>query len=211
MTPAEVLNACKYQPNLERRRAQLKGHQLVTPVLLKDPVRIEGLLCCHLFALIIHALIEREIRAAMKAAHRTTLPLYPELRDCAAPSAERILDIFAHVARHVLRDVDGTNFMVYDPKLTPLQLRVLELLGIPTSTYTSTKPATSQFVRYQRVNVRKGRLIGDAGMTWWGYPSNRGYLGGVPSLSSSCRGYPAEMDRPNDLINFDCFSTLRSG
>lgn len=35
MSPAEVLAAYKYQPNLERRHGQLKGHQLVAPVLLK--------------------------------------------------------------------------------------------------------------------------------------------------------------------------------
>jgi transposase len=143
MTPAEILNAYKYQPNLERRHAQLKGHQLVAPVFLKDPVRIEGLLCCHFFALVIQALIEREIRGAMKAAKRTSIPLYPELRECAAPSAHRVLEIFAHVARHVLRDADGNVVKIYEPTLTPLQLQVLELLGIPASVYAATKSASS--------------------------------------------------------------------
>ena len=143
MTPAEVLNAYKYQPNLERRHAQLKGHQLVAPVFLKDPVRIEGLLCCHFFALVIQALIEREIRAAMKTAQRTSIPLYPELRECAAPSAHRVLEIFAHVARHVLRDASGNVVKIYEPTLTPLQLQVLELFAIPVSVYATTKSASS--------------------------------------------------------------------
>ena len=77
----------KYQPNLEGRHAQLKGHQLVAPVFLKDPVRIDGLLCCHFFALVTQALIEREIRAGMKTARHATIPLYPELRECAALSS----------------------------------------------------------------------------------------------------------------------------
>jgi transposase len=47
LVPAEVLAAYKYQPNLERRHAQLKGPQAVAPVLLRDPARIEALLCCH--------------------------------------------------------------------------------------------------------------------------------------------------------------------
>ncbi len=143
MTPAEVLNAYKYQPNLERRHAQLKGHQLVAPVFLKDPVRIEGLLCCHFFALVIQALIEREIRAGMKTAQRASIPLYPELRECAAPSAHRVLEIFAHVARHVVRDADGVILRICEPTLTPLQLQVLELLGIPASVYAATKSASS--------------------------------------------------------------------
>jgi len=143
MTPADILNAYKYQPNLERRHAQLKGHQLVAPVFLKDPVRIEGLLCCHFFALVIQALIEREIRTSMKVANQTSIALYPEFRDCSAPSAHRVLEIFAHVARHVLREADGTAVKIYEPTLTPLQLQVLELLGIPASVYAATKSASS--------------------------------------------------------------------
>ena len=139
MTPADVLDAYKYQPNLERRHAQLKGHQQVAPVFLKDPVRIEGLLCCHFFALIIQALIEREIRSAMKAANQAAIALYPELRDCSSPSAERILEIFAGVSRHVLRDGDGQVLKIFEPKLNRLQLQVLELLGIPASVYTLAK------------------------------------------------------------------------
>jgi hypothetical protein len=131
MTPAGVLGANKYQPNLERRHAQLKGHQLVAPVYLKDPVRIERLLCCHFFALIVQALIEREIRAAMKAANTRSIPLYPELRDCPSPSASRVLEIFTGVSRHVLRDRNGRVIQVFEPELDKLQLQVLELLGIP--------------------------------------------------------------------------------
>jgi len=44
LADTEVLAAYKYQPNLERRHAQLKGTQLVAPVFLKDPARIEA--CC---------------------------------------------------------------------------------------------------------------------------------------------------------------------
>ena len=135
MSPAEVLAAYKYQPNLERRHSQLKGHQLVAPVLLKDPVRIEGLLCCHFFALVVQALVEREIRAAMVKAEARHIPLYPELRACAAPSAARVLEIFANVSRHHL-SIDGKRVNTFQPELTPVQLQVLDLLGIPASAYT---------------------------------------------------------------------------
>jgi transposase len=60
ITPAEALAAYKYQPNLERRHAQLKGPQAVAPVFLRDPARIEALLCCHFLALLVQALIEWE-------------------------------------------------------------------------------------------------------------------------------------------------------
>lgn len=136
MGPAEVLGAYKYQPNLERRHGQLKGHQLVAPVLLKDPVRIEGLLCCHFFALVVQALIEREIRTAMVKAEARHIPLYPELRACTAPSAARVLDIFSAVSRHHLTS-DGRLVQTFEPELSPLQLQVLQLLGVPASAYLS--------------------------------------------------------------------------
>ena len=132
MSPPEVLASYKYQPNLERRHQGLKGHQLVAPVFLKDPVRIEGLLCCHFFALVAQALIEREIRTAMGRAEARHIPLYPELRARAAPTAARVLEIFSPVSRHHL--ISGRKVVqVFEPQLSPLQLQVLELLGVPAS------------------------------------------------------------------------------
>jgi hypothetical protein len=76
MTGAQLLTAYKYQPNLEKRNAQLKGTQLVAPMFLRDPARIEGLLCCHFIAMLIQALIERTIRTAMADRGLTELSLY---------------------------------------------------------------------------------------------------------------------------------------
>jgi transposase len=134
MTGAELLIAYKYQPNLEKRHAQLKGTQLVAPVFLRDPARIEGLLCCHFIAMLIQALIERDIRNAMTARGLTELSLYPEDRGCAAPTAARVLEIFTGVARHHLIH-DGRTVQTFQPQLTDLQQQVLDLLDIPTSAY----------------------------------------------------------------------------
>jgi len=120
MTPAEVLSAYKYQPNLERRNHVLKGPQAVAPVFLRNPARIEGLLCCHFLALLIGALIERQIRDAMVRSKTKAIPLYPEDRDCAAPSAERVLEIFAPVTRHHLVR-NGRLVQTFEPTLTELQ------------------------------------------------------------------------------------------
>ena len=137
MTPAEVLGAYRYQPNLERRNHILKGPQEVAPVYLETPHRIEALLLCHFFAMLIEALIEREIRNSMREAALAGIPLYPELRNCPAPSAERILEIFGGVQRHHL--ISGREIVqVFEPELTPLQLKVLELLHVPATVYTST-------------------------------------------------------------------------
>ncbi len=144
MTAAEALAAYRYQPNLERRNHMLKGPQEVAPVYLKTPHRIEALLLCQFLALLTEALIEREIRTAMKTAELRNIPLYPELRACPAPSAPRVLDIFNGVARHHLIDlVCGHVAQTFEPALTPLQHQVLDLLDIPTSAYTSATTGTT--------------------------------------------------------------------
>jgi transposase len=137
LTDADVLAAYRYQPNLERRHHLLKSVQDADPVLLRSPARIEALFCCQFLALLLGALIEREIRTAMTAAHTANIPLYPELRACPAPSAERVLTIFADLARHELHDSAGQLVQRFEPTLTPLQEQVLDLLGVPTGSYTN--------------------------------------------------------------------------
>jgi len=134
---AGLLAAYKYQPNLEKRYSQLKGTQLVTPMYLRDPARIEALLCCHFLAMLIQALIERHIRAAMADRDLTELSIYPEDRGCPAPTTARILQIFAGLSRHHLSDSDGRHVQTFHPDLTDLQRQVLDLLDIPTSAYTT--------------------------------------------------------------------------
>ena len=136
LSDAEVLTAYRYQPNLERRHHLLKSVHAAAPVLLHNPARIEALFCCQFLALLIGALIERQIRTAMAATHAADIPLYPEFRGCASPSAERVLEIFADLTRHQLRRHDQL-VQTFQPELSPLQLQVLQLLGVPTTTYTN--------------------------------------------------------------------------
>jgi len=135
ITPAAVLAAYRYQPNLERRHHMLKGPQAVAPVFLENPHRIEALLTCHFLAMVTEAIIEREIRASMKAEGLSGIELYPELRQCPSPSAPRIFEIFSGVQRHHLVDNDQV-IKVFEPKLTTVQEKVLDLLHVPHSVYT---------------------------------------------------------------------------
>ena len=140
MTGTEVLAAYHYQPNLERRNHLLKGPQEVAPVYLETAHRIEALLLCHFLAMLTEALIEREIRTSMSNQGLAGIPLYPELRNCPAPSAPRILEIFDDIQRHQLINHDGQIVQTFEPELTDLQQQVLDLLHIPASIYTSTDP-----------------------------------------------------------------------
>lgn len=135
-TDAELLAIYKYQPNLEKRHAQLKGTQLVAPMFLHDPARIEGLLCCHFIAMLIQSLIERQIRRAMATRDLRQLSLYPEDRGCTAPTTARVLEIFTGLARHQLTDTHGQQLKTFQPQLSELQALVLDLLCFPRSAYT---------------------------------------------------------------------------
>lgn len=128
---ADLLAAHKFQPNLEKRFAQLKGGSLdVTPMWLKDPARIDALLLCEYIAQLAHALIERQIRMAMASEGIAELPLYPEQRACRAPTAARMLEVFAGMHRDTLFE-NGQLVTVFEPCVTPLQSQLLRLLGLP--------------------------------------------------------------------------------
>jgi transposase len=131
---AELLDRYKYQPRLERRHEQLKSGLLVAPVWLKSPKRIEALLFLYFVALLVRALLEREVRRQMQRRRLRSLPLYPEARDCAAPTAERILAQFAGVQRHELAVRDRVVER-FDPKLSSLQRQLLDLLSLPHGLY----------------------------------------------------------------------------
>jgi transposase len=130
----EVLVAYRYQPNLERRHHLLKSVQDADPVWLRDPARIEAIFCCQFLALLVGALIERQIRTAMRHADQKSIPIYPELRESQAPSAERIFNVFTHLTRHELRR-DDELVQTFEAELTPQQQQILDLLGVPASAY----------------------------------------------------------------------------
>jgi len=133
MTAAEILAAYKRQPIIEKRFSQLKTDFEVAPVYLKNVGRIQALLCLYFFALMIQTLLERELRRAMEQAKMDSLPLYPEGRDCKAPTARRVIDVFEPIQRHLLTANGETEMMVTD--LSPLHRQILTLLGIPSRNY----------------------------------------------------------------------------
>ena len=61
------------------------------------------------------------------------IDLYPEDRDCPAPSAARILDIFADHTRHLHHH--RRLVQVFQPNLQTRLRAVLRLLAIPPSAY----------------------------------------------------------------------------
>jgi len=134
MTAAEVLQAYKRQPMLEKRFSQFKTDFAVAPVFLKNVARIQGLLGAYFFALLMQTLLERELRQAMLREGEATLPLYPEERPCARPTTHRLIELFSTIQRHEVRVGDGESQMMAT-KLTKTQSTIIRLLGLDPRTY----------------------------------------------------------------------------
>lgn len=128
LSAAQVLEVYKTkQPLVEKRHHLFKNVLSTVPVSLKSVHRIEALLFVLFVALLVHALVERAVRQAMHRAGITTLPLYPEERPCATPTAARIFDLFDDLACHALHQ-QGHVVQRFEPTLSHRHRLLLELL-----------------------------------------------------------------------------------
>lgn len=135
LTAEQVLEAHKRQPNIEKRFQQTKTIHEIAPVFLKNEGRIEALFFLYFVALLIQALLERELREAMKRKRIDSLPLYPEERACPQPTVLQILRLFRSLQHHALLE-KGQIVQEFPPKLTDIQSQVLKLLGVSERIYT---------------------------------------------------------------------------
>jgi hypothetical protein len=134
LSEQEILWCYKRQPTIEKRFEQLKTDYEVAPVYLKEVRRIQALLCLYFLALLVEALLERELRQAMERESLESLPLYPEGRPCRCPTTRRLLDVFEIVQRHTL-EADEGQAEVLVTELSDLQRKLLKLLGLPSRDY----------------------------------------------------------------------------
>ena len=119
---------------IEKRHEMLKTVLAATPVFLKNVARVEAFLFLEYVAMTVHALVEREVRQAMQRQRVKKLALYPEERECEAPTAARVFEVFGTLQRHVLRK-GGRVAQVFLPEVTVLQKKILKLLGVPITRY----------------------------------------------------------------------------
>ncbi len=90
----EAFAAHRRQPAIEKRFQQLKSVFELAPICLKNEARIEAFFFVYFLALLVQALVERELRQGMQRAGVTELPLYPEERTCHRPTAEQVFRLF---------------------------------------------------------------------------------------------------------------------
>jgi transposase len=134
LTPLQVLEAHKRQPGVEKRFQRAKSVHEIAPVLLKNESRIEAFFLVYFIALLLEALVEREIRLSMRREGIKSLPIYPEERKSTRPTGPTIFRLFSLVARHVVRKGD-TEAQAFEAQLTDLQKEVLRLLKVSTKCY----------------------------------------------------------------------------
>ena len=134
-TPLDVLQAYKRQPTIEKRFSQLKTDFCVAPIYLKSVKRIVGLLAVYFFALMVQALIERELRLAKRSTDIESLPLYAEGRPCFRPATRRVLDVFEPLSRHTLTVADNDEIETCTTELSLIHRQILKLLKVSPQQY----------------------------------------------------------------------------
>jgi transposase len=124
---AKALAKYKEQSQVERRIHHLKGPLAVAPMFLKNPERIAGLLCILVWALMVLALMERQVRRGLKG--KPLFGLYPENRPSPAPTGPALLDGFRTLCVVIVKHRGTTSRRLAEP--TETQRTLLRLLGIP--------------------------------------------------------------------------------
>lgn len=82
--------------------------------------------------LLVHALIERELRRTMRRRGRAELPFDPEERPQPDLTCEQVLGLLGPIHCSVLLDGDR-SLETFHPELTARQRQVLEVLAVPES------------------------------------------------------------------------------
>jgi transposase len=121
----QVLLHYKGQEAVERRYAAFKGPLAVAAIYLKNNRRITAMITVICLALLIFSLIERQVRAALRAQDRTTIAgLYA--RRPAIPTTRLIFQALASL--RLIPATTGNPHTI--PQPTPLQLELLDLLNV---------------------------------------------------------------------------------
>jgi transposase len=134
----EAVLAYRDSPHVDRNFSRLKGRPLgLRPLYLKREDHTRGLVRLLSLALRLLTLVEFVVRRNLQAQHDTLLGLYPgnPTRATARPTTERLLQAFQNVTLTIVRMPHQTIRHV--TPLSPLQIRILSLLDLPTSIYTN--------------------------------------------------------------------------
>ena len=134
LTAKEVLKAYKYQPRLEKRFGQFKKIHHAAPLLFKKIERIEANMFGFFIALVVQALIEREVRKKMKEQKIETIRVYPEQREASHPTTCKIIDRFENICTYKIME-NSKVVETFKDSLNEDQKLILGLLNIEEDKY----------------------------------------------------------------------------
>jgi len=123
---------------IERGFHRLKGAPLsLNPLFVKRDDQVVGLIHLLTIAIRLLTLIEFVVRRALQREQATLVGLHKEnpKKATAIPTAERLLQAFSNITLTVVQLPD--RVMRHVTPLTPLQVRILELLGLSPDIYRS--------------------------------------------------------------------------
>jgi transposase len=129
----EVLEIYKYQPYIEKRFALTKSEYGIAPIFLKKPRRVVALLHVYFMAIMLSALLERQVRAAMRRQGIDKIAILPEGRATATPTTPRILENFADISWHAFNE--GDRLISFPVELGATPKLLLELADVPGGLY----------------------------------------------------------------------------
>jgi hypothetical protein len=132
---AEVLRTYKGQSQVERRFHHLKGPLAVAPMFLKSPARIAGPLCVLVWALMVLALMERQVRRELDG--QPLYGLYPEGRPSPSPTGPALIQGLSGLCVVIVHQGGEVRRRLAQPD--PVQRRVIQLLGINSESLQSFK------------------------------------------------------------------------
>ena len=134
LTAKEVLQAYKFQPRLEKRFTQFKSIHNASPMLFKNITRIEANMFLFFIALVIQALLEREVRNKMKEFGNEELLIYPEARSSVHPTTNKILNNFEQISTYSIIE-NGETIEEFRDELTETQKTILNYIDLSEEEY----------------------------------------------------------------------------
>lgn len=120
---------------MERRIGNLKGPLAVAPMFLKNPKRMAGLLYVLVWALLVMALMERQVRRELGGA--PMYGLYPENRPSKSPTGVRLIEAFDYLCVILITQDGKTTRHLGD--LDSTQQEIIKLLKLPPEPLTTFK------------------------------------------------------------------------
>jgi transposase len=127
--PSAVLEIYKDQHQVEGRFRDLNQLPVrVRPLWLKRPDRLETLVFLIMLAVLVFALIERQVRRAIARTGQKITGLMPEKRDTTTPKGGRLLKAFD--ALSVVKIEQGHHLRYLLSELSSVQRQIIQALGL---------------------------------------------------------------------------------